>query len=132
MFAKYPDLQPLFKGDRAAQELKLMQAIKLVVTGATDLGKLNKVLSKLGESHVEYGVQEEHFAMVADALLATLDAGLGEKFTPDVKEAWTTLYTEVSGVMLSAFKAQKTWAGKNEKRAAKLQETANRNLPKLE
>ncbi len=39
---------------------------------------------------------------VGDALLWTLEKGLGADFTPDVKEAWTLTYVTVAGVMKKA------------------------------
>ena len=37
--------------------------------------------------------------VVGQALIATLEAGLGAEFTPEVKEAWTTLYQVISKSM---------------------------------
>jgi len=34
--------------------------------------------------------------------LWTLEQGLGEEFTPDVKEAWTETYTTLATVMIEA------------------------------
>ena len=38
------------------------------------------------------------------ALLYTLESGLGEKFTSEAKEAWTTVYGIVSGTMKAGAK----------------------------
>lgn len=37
--------------------------------------------------------------VVGQALISTLEAGLGAEFTPDVKEAWTTFYQVISNRM---------------------------------
>ena len=37
--------------------------------------------------------------VVGQALIGTLEAGLGAEFTPDVKEAWTTFYQVISNKM---------------------------------
>jgi hemoglobin-like flavoprotein len=41
----------------------------------------------------------EHYATVGSALLWTLEQGLGEKFTPAVRDAWAAAYDMLAGVM---------------------------------
>jgi nitric oxide dioxygenase len=48
---------------------------------------------------VAYGVQDPHYGMVGRALLRTLNDALGDAFTPDVADAWATMYTLVSRTM---------------------------------
>ena len=57
------------------------------------------VLKELGRRHLNYGVQNEHYDTVGAALLWTLEQGLGDAFTGEVKEAWTAAYALMSGVM---------------------------------
>jgi nitric oxide dioxygenase len=51
---------------------------------------------------VTYGVLAPHYALVATALLATLEQGLGAAFTVDVREAWTAAYGVLASTMQSA------------------------------
>ena len=44
------------------------------------------------------------FQPVGAALLGTLDEGLGEKFTSEVKEAWTVVYGIVADTMKAGLK----------------------------
>jgi hemoglobin-like flavoprotein len=46
-------------------------------------------------------VLPEHYNWVGQALLTTLGLGLGDKFTPEVKEAYTTVYVLVAATMCS-------------------------------
>ena len=50
---------------------------------------------------MEIGIILSHFPVqvVGQALISTLEAGLGAEFTPDVKEAWTTFYQVISNKM---------------------------------
>jgi len=57
---------------------------------------------ELGRQHVNYGVQEEHYDTVGAALLWTLEQGLQEEFTTEVKEAWTTVYGLLAQTMKEA------------------------------
>jgi hemoglobin-like flavoprotein len=47
-------------------------------------------------------VKPEHYDTVAAALLWTLEQGLGDGFTPDVREAWTTVYGVLATTMKDA------------------------------
>jgi hemoglobin-like flavoprotein len=59
-------------------------------------------IQALGRRHKGYGVTETNYATVGQALLWTLEQGLGEAFTPDVREAWTVTFVLVSGTMKTA------------------------------
>ena len=56
-------------------------------------------IQEMGNRHQGYGVEPAHYAVVGQALLDTLAKGLGDDFTPDVREAWTETYTLVSTTM---------------------------------
>jgi hemoglobin-like flavoprotein len=99
LFALDPSLRPMFKGEMARQGQMLMSMIGAAVSGLRNLETLAPVVRKLGARHVGYGVKTEHYATVGSALLWTLEQGLGDKFTPEVREAWTGAYTLLSEVM---------------------------------
>lgn len=99
LFTMDPALRPMFKGDMATQGRMLMSVLNSAVAGLSDLDALAPVLRNLGARHVNYGVQDEHYVTVGAALLTTLSAGLGDKFTPDVREAWTAAYGLLADVM---------------------------------
>ncbi len=102
LFELDPNLKPLFKADIKEQGKKLMTMINAAVRGLGDLGALVPVVENLGRRHVGYGVKDEHYSTVGTALLWTLEKGLGDGFTPEVKEAWTTVYTVLATTMQKA------------------------------
>ena len=55
----------------------------------------------LGQRHAGYGVAAGHFAPVGAALIWTLEKGLGEAFTADVKAAWVEVYGVLSHAMIA-------------------------------
>jgi hemoglobin-like flavoprotein len=57
------------------------------------------VVRQLGARHVGYGVRDEHYATVGTALLWTLEKGLAEEFTPEVRDAWAAAYGLLADVM---------------------------------
>lgn len=102
LFELDPELKPLFKSDIKEQGKKLMQMITIAVRGLTDLGKLLPAVEDLGRRHVSYGVRKKDYDTVGAALLWTLEKGLGDAFTSEVKEAWTETYTALATTMLKA------------------------------
>lgn len=102
LFELDPALKPLFKGDMTEQGRKLMKMIGAAVNSLDNLEAVIPAVEKLGERHVDYGVKDEDYDTVGTALLWTLETGLGEGFTPEVKEAWTLTYTALAGVMKTA------------------------------
>lgn len=102
LFSADPSLKPLFKGDMQAQGQKLMQMIGVAVGKLGELEVLLPVLQRLGERHADYGVEDEHYAMVGGALLLTLRQGLADAFTEEVEEAWSTAYGLLASTMIAA------------------------------
>ena len=99
LFMLDPSLRKMFTGDMAKQGQMLMSVIGTSVNGLRNLEALSPVVRHLGSRHVGYGVKDEHYATVGSALLWTLQIGLKEKFTPEVREAWAAAYTLLSDVM---------------------------------
>jgi len=102
LFEMDPALKPLFKGDLTEQGRKLTGMINTVVVKLDNLGEIVPAVQDLGKRHVGYGVKDEHYDTVAGALLWTLGAGLGDAFTDEVKEAWTSAYMILAGAMKEA------------------------------
>ena len=102
LFELDPSLRPMFRGDMAEQRKKLMQMLTAAVKGLDRLEQLVPVVQELGRRHVKYGVRDSHYDTVGEALLWTLEAGLGRGFTPDVRAAWTAVYTLLATTMKEA------------------------------
>lgn len=102
LFDADPALKGLFKGDMAQQGAKLMQMIGAAVRGLNDVPALLPVLQALGVRHQGYGVEPKDYEVVGAALLDTLAQGLGAAFTPEVQQAWATVYKTMAEVMTQA------------------------------
>ena len=106
LFELDPALKPLFpnanKDAMKVQGNKLMTMLGAAVAGLSNLPALIPVLEGLGKRHVDYKVEPSHYDTVGAALLDTLKTGLGDEFTPDTKEAWTSVYTTMAKVMIDA------------------------------
>jgi len=99
LFAADPSLRTLFRGDMAHQGQRLMTMIGSAVGLLDKPAALLPVLRNLGARHGGYGVVDAHYATVGNALLLTLQQGLGDAFTPEVREAWAALYGVVARTM---------------------------------
>jgi nitric oxide dioxygenase len=104
IFVLAPETRALFDEDIRPQARRLMGAVKVAVDGLNDLENVAPFLIKLGARHVRYGVRPEHFDVGGEALLWTLEQGLGEAFTPDVREAWAEAWNVVAGAMVSGMR----------------------------
>jgi hemoglobin-like flavoprotein len=102
LFVIAPEVRSLFPDDLAEQKKKLMQMLVTAVTNLHQVEKIIPAVEDLGRRHVAYGVTAAQYKPVGEALLWTLEQGLGSDFTPPVKEAWTQTYMTVAGVMTKA------------------------------
>lgn len=102
LFTVDPSLQAMFRGDMTEQGKRLMTMIVTAVRLLDDPDTLLPTLRILGARHLGYGVKPTHYDMVGQALLGTLAMGLGEAFTPSVREAWIAMYGVVSKTMQEA------------------------------
>jgi hemoglobin-like flavoprotein len=112
LFELDPTLEPLFKSDLREQGTKLMQVLDAAVNGLSRFEHIAAAIQALGRRHAGYGVKEAHYDLVGDALLWTLDRGLGPAFTPVVREAWAAVYAALAHTMKSAAAAGKVAATK--------------------
>jgi nitric oxide dioxygenase len=101
LFEIAPAVKPLFHGDMADQRRKLVAALAAVVSGLSDLPSVLPVASSLAKRHVGYGARPEHYAVVGEALLWTLERGLGTQWNHQVADAWTAAYATLSGYMIA-------------------------------
>jgi hemoglobin-like flavoprotein len=107
LFELDPAIERLFRRtDMAAQRKVLMQTLTVVVKSLDRLDQIVPAVQALGRRHAGYGVREAHYATVGAALLWTLEQGLGEAFTPAVRDAWATAYGILASVMIEAAGAE--------------------------
>ena len=102
LFELNPAYRELFPSDMTEQGRKLMAMINTAVNGLNNLEAIVPAVEEMGKRHVGYGVKDEDYDTVGEALLWTLDAGLGDDFTDDVKQAWTDTYVILATTMKNA------------------------------
>ena len=102
LFEIAPEVRSMFPDDLSQQKTKLMDMLGTAVNNLHQVETIIPAVQELGRKHVGYGVKDEHYGKVGEALLWTLEQGLGDGFTPPVKEAWTATYGTVAEVMQTA------------------------------
>jgi hemoglobin-like flavoprotein len=100
LFELAPEVKPLFRGDMTEQGRKLMKTLTVVVNGLGNLEAILPAASALAKGHVAYGVKPSHYTPVGEALLWTLERGLGADWTPELKGAWTSAYSTLANFMI--------------------------------
>jgi hemoglobin-like flavoprotein len=101
LFQVAPDLrETLFRQvDMDGQRKKLIQVLALTVKSLRQPEALLPVLRDLGRRHVRYGVRDEHYDTMGRAFLWTVERTVGGAFTPEVREAWRSVYALVADTM---------------------------------
>ncbi len=99
LFQIDPALRPLFKNDIEEQSRKLLDMLGILIAMLERPVGLEMELKAMGARHAGYGVKDEHYATVGQALLDMLAEVLESRFTPEVRAAWTSLYQAVETLM---------------------------------
>jgi hemoglobin-like flavoprotein len=102
LFLDDPSLRKMFPPNMESQYEKLILTLNIVVARLDKLDELTADVIALAVRHKEYGVTPEHYKMVGDALLWTLEKGLGDDWNADTEAAWTTCYTLLAETMINA------------------------------
>ncbi len=100
LFELNPRLRQLFKVDMTEQRKKLMQMLATAVAHVDDWDTISSAVRALGKRHRGYGVSPADYGTVGEALLVTLERGLGPEFTPEVREAWRACISAIAAEML--------------------------------
>jgi hemoglobin-like flavoprotein len=106
LFELDPSLRSLFCHVRLpAQRQRLFEALQFIVANLERPEALRSVLGELGARHLTYGARYEHYRLVGEALLWTLDEGLGEVDDAS-RVAWAAAFDWVATLMLAGARAR--------------------------
>lgn len=103
LFARYPQVQPLFGRNRREQAAMLQESIVAVLDNLDDAAWLQERLHALGRRHVDYAVTAEMYPWVAECLVATFAEVAGDDWTTEMEQEWFKALTAVSEMMLEAY-----------------------------
>ena len=118
LFELKPEYEALFPGDLVRQKKKLVRMLGFIVKSLD--WKSNQwrenispdedlflIVLALGRRHGHlYNIPEDSYGPVGEALIWTLDYGLGEAFNDEVRDAWTCVYGVLAKTMLMGSRAK--------------------------
>lgn len=111
LFELEPSYRELFPEDLTEQKRKLVKMLAFIVkaldwpdeawqASVPEDEDLFLVVLALGRRHhVLYRIPDESYQTVGEALIWTLDFGLGKAFTEEVRDAWLHVYTLLAKTM---------------------------------
>ncbi len=102
LFEMNPALRPMFQVSLKFQKVKFMDMLGSALESLDNLDHLVTVVWQLGKRHAGYGVKDEHYAVVREALLQSLEEELGEQYTGETGDAWRELYDLMALAMRQA------------------------------
>ncbi len=110
------EVRPLFSREIGLQSRKFSEMLAWVIAHLEQPDELATELRKLGARHGGYGVEINHYAPVGSALIWMFQQTLGDRFTPEMEEAWLEAYAFISGEMERGFSEKRPLKGSSCKR----------------
>jgi hemoglobin-like flavoprotein len=102
VFEIAPEAKAMFRQPMAEQSRKLLATLSFIINKLDKLDDIVAEVIKLAKRHVNYGVKPEHYAIVGEALLWTLEKGLGTNWNNELMQAWGECYGLLSTAMINA------------------------------
>jgi hemoglobin-like flavoprotein len=102
LFRLSPELRDLFPPDLIRQKEKFAQMMGVLVRNLGRVNEISEDIVDLGQRHMAYDIEEEHYEAFGEAFLRMLDRLLGLEMTPDLRDAWSAAYDMVARVMKEA------------------------------
>ncbi|GAB3945127.1 globin family protein [Spirosoma harenae] len=99
LFMAHPELRPLFKGPLDVQYKKFIDTLSFLVSQLHRLDEFTHEVELLGQRHRQYGVKADQYDAVGEALLWTLQSGLGRDWDEAIAQAWVNLYNIIAQKM---------------------------------
>jgi nitric oxide dioxygenase len=99
LFRRYPELEPLFKGEIGEQADLFVTMINTVISALEHPERVRPLIETLGARHAGYGVQAADYAKFEEVLLETLDEALGDALDDQGRAAWREVFEQLSAAM---------------------------------
>jgi hemoglobin-like flavoprotein len=102
LFDLEPDTRPMFQSNLAAQKSKLTSMLAGLIGAIQHPDVFDSIVTRVGWDHAHLGVKHRHYVSAGVALSAALERCLGSRFTPEVRQAWASLYATLQARMMAA------------------------------
>ena len=100
LFEKYPETKHLFKKFRSHQPNMFAAALMAHMMSLDEPEELLSLRVGICRSHVNAGVKEEHYPMLADALISAMRELLSEQMDEKTIAAWEKWYYFLANLLI--------------------------------
>ena len=103
LFAKYPEIMPMFNMDRqksGEQPKALAMTVLAAANNIDNLGVLLPAVKNIGKRHVDTNVKAEHYTLIGECLLLAIKEVLQDAATDEVLNAWKEAYGVIAQVFI--------------------------------
>jgi len=97
-----PEVSALIAGADGNFTARVSEALRRTIEQLHVLDSIAEDVARMGEALVDHGVKDDHYTVFGQALIQGLEQTLGSAFTPEVRDAWASGWTMISGVMREA------------------------------
>src|SRR4051794_29263016 len=84
LFVKNTGLRKMFPADLQLQRQKLMNMLHFIISNLEQPELFDKEIEGLGLRHEGYGIKPEHYQLVGDALLWTIEQAIGNEWNDEL------------------------------------------------
>jgi hemoglobin-like flavoprotein len=96
LFELAPEVRPMFDREIGLQAQKFSEMLAWVIANLDRPAELTSEVRALGARHGGYGVTTDQYAPIGSALMWMFQHTLGDRFTPEMEEAWLEFYAFLS------------------------------------
>jgi hemoglobin-like flavoprotein len=96
LFELAPEVRPLFNREIGLQAKKFSDMLAWVIANLEHPDELSSEMRALGARHGGYGVTIDQYAPIGSALIWMFQQTLGDRFSPEMEEAWLDFYAFLS------------------------------------
>lgn len=104
LFIDFPQAKRMFKISREEQAAKLIDMLNTIIVRLQRINELTDDITQMAKRHVEYGVKDEHYQYVGNALIWTLKQASRDEWNEELENAWIKCYTFLADTMIKASK----------------------------
>jgi hemoglobin-like flavoprotein len=99
---KNSSLASVFKYSLERQSLLLIDFLNTIIFRLEDLGSMQSKIKELAELYASYGITPKYYPYISDALMFTIEKGIGKDWNDEIKNAWINGNEEVNRLMTQA------------------------------
>ena len=103
LFRNHPEARELFDSTRMpSQQMALIGSLVFIFDNLEKPEVLKPYLLKMGQRHLDYGVEDHQYQWVAESMINTLKYFFAETWSAELEGSWVEALTFIATTMLEA------------------------------